>query len=348
MTFIWPFMLLTLLLVPVGLLASRRIAGRRRARVSDLTGLAAPGGAAAGAAASPSSAARASGAARRAVVALPAALVTGAVIVLCVALARPQATIALPRLEGTVMLLFDVSGSMAADDVQPSRMEAAKAAATSIVEARPEGVVIGVVAFSDAGLAVQEPTSDQAAVEAAIERMAPARGTSLGAGILATLQAIDKARAGTPRTYYSNQTPEPTATPAPVAPGSDASTMIVVLSDGENNERPDPQTAAQAAADRGIRVVTLGVGTAHGTTLDLDGFRVQTKLDEATLQSIADRTAGTYLPLADATAGVYDQLARALVVRDEHIELTGLVAAIGLALLVGGVAISLARGGRLP
>jgi Ca-activated chloride channel family protein len=124
--------------------------------------------------------------------------------------------------------------------------------------------------------------------------------------------------------------------------------MIVVLSDGENNERPDPQTAAQAVADRGIRVVTLGVGTAQGTTLDLDGFRVQTKLDQATLQSIADRTDGAYLPLADATAGVYDQLSRALVVRDENVELTGLVAAIGLALLIGGVAISLARGGRLP
>ena len=346
MTFIWPAMLLTLLLVPLGLLASRRISARRRARVSELTGLAGPGGPG-GSAAAPA-AKGASGAARRVLTALPAALVTGALLVMCVGLARPQATIALPRLEGTVMLLFDVSGSMAADDVSPSRMEAAKAAAKAIVDARPEGVVIGVVAFSDAGLAVQEPTSDQVAVEAAIERMAPARGTSLGAGILATLQAIDKARAPTPRSYYSNQTPEPTATPAPVAPGSDAATMIVVLSDGENNERPDPLAAAQAAADRGIRVVTLGVGTAQGTTLDLDGFRVQTKLDQATLQSIADRTDGTYLPLADATAGVYDQLARALVVRDENVELTGLVAAIALVLLVGGVAISLARGGRLP
>jgi len=348
MTFIWPFMLLTLLLVPVGLLASRRIAERRRARVSDLTGLGAAGGGSAAPASPASTRGRASGAAWRVLGVLPAALVTAAVIVLCVGLARPQATIALPRLEGTVMLLFDVSGSMAADDVTPNRMEAAKAAATSIVEARPEGVVIGVVAFSDAGLAVQEPTSDQAAVEAAIERMAPARGTSLGAGILATLQAIDKARAGTPRSYYSNQSPAPSATPAPVAPGSDASTMIVVLSDGENNERPDPQTAAQAAADRGIRVVTLGVGTAQGTTLDLDGFRVQTKLDQDTLQSIADVTDGAYLPVADATAGVYDQLARALVVRDEDVELTGLVAALGLALLIGGVGISLARGGRLP
>ena len=344
MTFIWPVMLLTLLLVPVGLLAARRIGARRRARVADLTGLAGGGSSPAGAAATPPRKVT-----RRVLDALPAALATVAVIVLCIALARPQATIALPRLEGTMMLLFDVSGSMAADDVQPSRMEAAKAAAKSIVEARPEGVVIGVVAFSDAGLAVQEPTSDQTAVEAAIARMAPARGTSLGAGILATLQAIDKARAGTPRSYYSNQSPAPTATPAPVPPGSDAATMIVVLSDGENTDRPDPMSAAQAAADRGIRVVTLGVGTAQGTTLDLDGFKIQTKLDASTLQSIADTTAGTYLPADDAaTAGVYDQLSRALVVRDENVELTGLVGAFGLVLLIGAVAISLTRGGRLP
>jgi Ca-activated chloride channel family protein len=286
---------------------------------------------------------------RRLLDVLPGALVTAAAVVLCVALARPQAIVALPRLEGTVMLLFDVSGSMAADDVSPTRMEAAKAAARSIVDARPDGVVIGVVAFSDAGLAVQEPTSDQATVDAAIARMAPSRGTSLGAGILATLTAIDKARATTPRSYYSNQSPEPSAAPAPVPPGSDASTMIIVLSDGENNERPDPVTAATAAANRGIRVVTLGVGTTAGTTLDLDGFRVQTKLDEATLQSIASTTAGTYVAADQAaTAGVYDQLSRALVVRDEGVELTGLVAAVGLALLVAGAAISLARAGRMP
>ena len=338
MTFIWPPLLLALLLVPVGLLIARRIGERRRGRVAALVGF--QGGAVARAGRP---------ARRRAVEALPGVLVTLATIVLCVALARPQALVALPRLEGTMMLLFDVSGSMAADDVSPTRMEAAKATARSIVDARPEGVVIGVVAFSDAGLAVQEPTSDQATVDAAIARMAPSRGTSLGAGILATLTAIDKARSTTPRSYYSNQSPGPSVAPAPVAPGSDASTMIIVLSDGENNERPDPVTAATAAANRGIRVVTLGVGTTAGTTLDLDGFRVQTKLDEATLQSIADTTAGTYLPADQAaTAGVYDQLARALVVRDEGVELTGLVAALGLALLVAGAAISLARGGRLP
>jgi Ca-activated chloride channel family protein len=134
-----------------------------------------------------------------------------------------------------------------------------------------------------------------------------------------------------------------------VPPGSDASTLIVVLSDGENNERPDPMAAATMAANRGIRIITVGIGTTAGTTLDLDGFRVQTKLDEAALQQIASTTSGTYLTADDAAkAGVYDQLARALVVRDEGLELTGLVAAGGLLLLAIGTAVSLARGGRLP
>ena len=203
MTFIWPPLLLTLLLVPGG--SAGRAADRGSAAGEGCRSHGAPGRAAAGE--TTGSTGRPRGAGRRLLDALPAALVTAAMLVLCVALARPQATVALPRLEGTVMLLFDVSGSMAADDVTPSRMEVAKAAAKSIVDARPEGVVIGVVAFSDAGLAVQEPTSDQAMVDAAIARMAPSRGTSLGAGILATLAAIDKARATTPRSYYSNQIP---------------------------------------------------------------------------------------------------------------------------------------------
>ena len=102
--------------------------------------------------------------------------------------------------------------------------------------------------------------------------------------------------------------------------------MIVVLSDGENNQRPDPAAAAQAAADRGVRIMAIGVGTAAGATLDLDGFKVQTALDEGTLQQIADTTAGAYHPAADGdpAAAVYGELARRLVVRSEPMEVTAL------------------------
>jgi Ca-activated chloride channel family protein len=344
MTFLWPPLLLAVLLVPAGLWLAVRIDRRRRGRVADLLGsVAAQGDPDDGPGARTS-------AGRRVLARLPATLAVAGLTVLMLALARPQATVALPRLEGTLMLVCDVSGSMAADDVAPNRMEAAKAAAMDLVARRPDGVVIGLVAFSDGGVAVQPPTADMVAIEAAIGRLEPTRGTSLGAGILAAVDAIDKARAQTPADYYSNRSPEPTRSPAPLEPGSDAATLIVVLSDGENNERPDPVEVAAAVADRGIRIVAVGIGTAEGATLDLDGFLVETRLDEATLQGLAERTAGSYVAASDGdpAAGVYEALARALVVREESLELTGLVAAIGLGLLLAGTGLSLVRGGTLP
>ena len=334
MSFQWPVLLLGLVLVPAGILAVRAIEARRQRRVAGLGGLA-----------------RAGAGTRTAdrVNRIAAVLVVGAFVLFAIALGRPEATISLPRVEGTLVLTFDVSASMAADDVTPTRMEAAKAAANAIVEREPPGVVIGVVAFSDAGLAVQEPTSDQATVLAAIARLAPSRGTSLGQGILSALGAIAQAESDTPAGYYSNRSAAPTESPAPVPPGSHDAAAIVVLSDGENNERPDPMSAAQAAADRGIRILAIGVGTAAGTTLDLDGFKVQSALDEAALRQVSDLTAGTYTAATTLDpAAIYDELAQHLVARSEAVELTALVAAAGLVLLLSATVLSLARTGRLP
>jgi Ca-activated chloride channel family protein len=345
MTFIWPPLLLAVLLVPLGVVAARRLDERRRDRLATLGGPAERGGATpsgpAGAATGPT--------ARRVSEAIPGALVVAALVLLAVALARPQATVALPRVEGTVVLTFDVSASMAADDATPTRMEAAKAAAKAIVEKQPPGVVVGVVAFSDAGLSILPPTSEQGAVDQAIDRLAPSRGTSLGQGILASLGAIAQAKSDTPANYYSNRSAPPTAQPAPVAPGSQADAEIVLFSDGENNERPDPLAASMAAANQGIRILTVGVGTTAGTTLDLDGFRVQTALDEQLLQQVAALTKGVYQPATSVNPDtIYDQLAERLVARDQDIEITALVALVGVILLVAGVTASLARSGRLP
>jgi Ca-activated chloride channel homolog len=332
---LFPWGLLAVLLVPGGLVVARRIEAGRRARVAALGNL----GLAIGAAGERRSRAERVG----------GALVVAAFVLLAFGLARPQATVSLPRVEGTLVLTFDVSASMLADDVQPSRMDAAKDVAKRIVEAQPPGVVVGVVAFSDGGLSIQVPTADQAPVIAAIDRLVPARGTSVGLGISAAVSAIEKAETDTPASYYSNRSAPPSPSPEPVAPGSHDQAAIVVISDGENNERPDPFVAAQAAADRGIRILTIGVGTTGGTTLDLDGFRVQTALDEATLRQIADITAGTYQPAADVQPGtIYDGLARHLVARESPVELTGIVAAAALVLLLAGVGLTLARTGRLP
>ncbi|HEY5487270.1 MAG TPA: VWA domain-containing protein, partial [Candidatus Limnocylindrales bacterium] len=223
MSFIWPSLLLSLALIPAGILLYRFLDSRRRRRLTTYGG--------------PALAQRTAGRARvreR----IPAALLLCGLVVLSVALARPQAVVSLPQLQGTVILAFDVSASMAATDLQPTRMAAAKAAAKDFVAHEPSGVTIGVVAFSDSGVSVQTPTADQATVVAAIDRLTPQRGTSLAEGILNSLRVIAVAEAGPyANDYYTNPSAgaSPTPSPTPVPAGTHAPASIVLLSDGENN-----------------------------------------------------------------------------------------------------------------
>ena len=281
---------------------------------------------------------------------IPAALFLVGLTIMVVALARPQSVVDLPRAEGTVILAFDVSGAWPPTDLTPTRMDAAKAATKTFVERQPPGVVIGVVAFSGAGLSVQTPTSDQASVLAAIDRLAPERGTSLGQGILTALNTIAVAEAGPSVDYYSNRSPEPTPEPTPVPPGTHAPAVIVLVTDGENTEPPDPLAAAQTALDRGVRIYTVGLGSAAGTTLDLDGFKVHTQLDEATLQQISQISGGAYFSAGDDAAlqSVYSNLDLRLTVEPEEIEVTSLFAGASVLLLVVGGLCSLVVLGRLP
>ena len=282
--------------------------------------------------------------------AVPAVLLLLGLGVMVLALARPQGRIDVPRQEGTVILAFDISGSMAATDLQPTRMAAAIAAATDFVHEQPASVLVGVVAFSDSGIAVQQPSNDQDAVIAAIGRLQPQRGTSLARGIEASLAAIDRAAAGPTVDFYSNRSPEPTPSRAPVAPGTYGPAVVVLLTDGENTQGRDPMEAATEAADRGVRIYTVGIGSETGATLDLDGFQVHTQLDAATLRAIADRTGATYYGAEDADTlrAVYDQIDTTLVLRPEDIELTAIFAAVATGLLLAGAIISLAWSGRLP
>lgn len=323
MTVLWPAMLITLLLLPLCVALYLRVERRRRelaerhATLRRAWGVAAQG----------------PGARRH----LPAALYLAALVLLCVALARPQATLSLPRLEGTVMLVFDVSGSMAADDVAPTRLDAAKAAAVELVERRAPGVRVGVVAFSDGGIAVQVPTSGQDEILGAIGRLTPQRGTSVGEGILAALNviAVDAAE----------DVPEGAAPPLARYP----SAAIVLLSDGENTANPDPIEAAQLAASLGVRIYTVGVGTVEGATLHIDDFSVHSRLDEGALQQIARQSGGAYFG-AGATTGLtaaYEQLSARLAVRPEATEITALFVGAGLLLLLAGGVVSLLWFNRL-
>ena len=256
----------------------------------------------------------------------------------------------MPKLDGTVILAFDVSGSMAATDLAPTRMDAAKAAARTFVANQPATVRIGVVAFSDSGFSVQVPTNDPTMVLAAIDRLTPQRGTSIARGITESLATIAAADADPTAGYYTNRSPDPSAEPSPVPKGTYTSAAIVLLSDGENNQQPDPLAAAQTAADRGVRIYTVGIGSAAGATLEIEGFKVHSQLDEATLQQVADMTGGTYYAAADAPglSAIYAGIDTRLTIKPEEMEVTSLVAGVGLLiLLVGGVA-SLAWVGRLP
>lgn len=334
MSFAWPLLLLLLVLVPAGGLVAVRIERTRRQRMAQLGSLGiaqAAGG-------------RPLGWRRR----VPPALFLAGFTVMLVALARPQAVVSLPRLEGTVILDFDVSGSMAATDFQPTRMEAAKKAARAFVANQPQGVAIGVVAFSDGGLPVQVPTTDTATVLSAIDRLAPQRGTSLGQGILASLNAIVVAENGPADGYYSNRSPAPSGEPLQRA-NPDEAAVIVLLSDGENNERPDPIAAAQVAAQQGVRIETVGIGSPDGTTLDINGFRVHTALNQALLEEIATTTGGEYHAAATEPdlQAIYRAIGQHLVVKPEEMEVTSLFAAAGIVLLALGGLLSLRWLGRL-
>jgi Ca-activated chloride channel family protein len=336
MSFIWPMMLWFLLAVPLLVLLYLHLQRRRRrlAVIHGSLGLVQTAGG------------RAVDLRRH----VPPAFFMAGLAILILALARPQAVVSLPRLQGTVILAFDVSGSMAAEDMQPTRLEAAKAAALEFVDGQPPSVLVGVIVFSDSGFSVQAPTNEKAAIMAAIDRLTPSRGTSLANGILASLTTIVTAGKVPDTHYYSNLTPEPTPTPTPVPAGMHIPAIIVLITDGENNQSPDPLQAAQAAADRGVRIDTVGIGSPRGADLEIDGFMVHTQLDEAMLSQIAEITGGTYYNAQDEQdfRQIYASIHPQLMVKPEKMEVTSLFAGAGiLVLLIGGV-FSLLWLSRLP
>jgi Ca-activated chloride channel family protein len=280
---------------------------------------------------------------------VPPILFLVALTILIVALARPQTVVSLPRLEGTVILGFDVSGSMVADDLKPSRLEAAKNAAREFVSRQPSTVKIGVVTFSEGGFATQPPTDDQNAILAAISRLTVQRGTSIGRGIEASLNAI-AANDGKPTLSLSTRQQTATPTPPPVPKGSYSSAVIVLLTDGENTADPNPLEVAQIAADRGIRVHTIGIGSTEGAIIKIEGFTVRSRLDEAMLQQIAEMTGGTYSNAAteEDLEAIYEKLQPAFVVKPQKTEVTALFAGASILFLMIGGTLSLLWLGRLP
>ncbi len=336
MTFIWPVMLVCLILIPLFVALFIWLQRRRNkiaAKYGSLGFMQGAAGSRAGV--------------RKYV---PPVLFLAGLAILLIALARPQMVLSLPRVEGTVILAFDVSGSMAAEDLKPSRMDAAKTAAQDFVGRLPASVQIGVVAFSENGFAVQPPTYEKDQILAAIKRLTPQRGTSLGNGILASIKTIETDFKQEGPLQLSVMTPAPTDTPTPVPEGFHQPAVIVLLTDGENNASPNPLAAAQASADRGVRIFTIGIGSAAGIELKVNGFTVFTQLDEELLKQIAQMTGGVYYNAQNEKDlySIYDNLDPQLIIKPEKMEVTSVFAGASIAILLVGGVFSLLWFSRLP
>ncbi|MCM5678466.1 VWA domain-containing protein [Schlegelella sp. S2-27] len=335
MSFLWPDLLWLLLAVPVLVVSYVWLLGRRKKSVVRYSGLAmvreamgkGPGW-------------------RRHV---PPVLMLLALGTLLLAVARPTTTVMLPSQQRQVILAMDVSGSMRAEDVEPNRMAAAQAAARQFIAEQPPSTRIGVVTFAGTAALVQPPTFSKEDVLAAIDRFNFQRATAVGSGILVALQAIFPdlevdLGATDPRPAANERrkgrsldagggNPVPTA--EPVEPGSYKSAAIILLTDGQTTTGPDPIAAARMAAERGVRVFTVGVGTDNGELLFGDGWSMRVSLDEEALRSIASLTGGEYFYAGTATElkRIYEGLNSKLTLEKRETEITALLAG-GAAVLV--------------
>ncbi|MGH1361701.1 MAG: VWA domain-containing protein [Burkholderiaceae bacterium] len=331
MKFLWPELLWLLLLVPalialyVWLLRRRQKAVIRYAGLSKIKAAMQPGS--------------------RWRRHIPAALLLAATALMLLAVARPTAVLTLPSSHRTIVLAMDVSGSMRARDVEPSRLEAAQAAARAFVDQVPASTRIAVVEFAATASVVQPPTRSREDVLDSIDRFELQRGTAVGSGILISLKALfpdvtfnlrrSNPRAGLPRKETPDQAADPQAKPADLD-NAEGSAAIILLTDGQSTTGPDPVVSAEMAAERGIRVYTVGVGTPDGFIIGSEGWSMRVKLDEEALVAIAKVTNGEYFfaGTADELKQVYEALNSKLVFEKRETEITAFFAALGAILTV--------------
>jgi len=277
---------------------------------------------------------------------VPPALLMAALVVLLAATARPMAVLKLPSQQETIMLAMDVSGSMRAADVQPNRLVASQEAAKAFVESLPRHVRVGVVSFAGTAAVVQPPTHNRTDVAAAIDRFQLQRGTAIGSGIVLSLATLFPDE-GIDLSQITGQRAMPGEKPrkafAPVEPGTFGSAAIILLTDGQRTTGPDPMEAAKMAAEHGVRVYTVGIGTKAGEVIGFEGWSMRVRLDEDTLKAISSLTRANYFyaGTAEDLKQVYTGLSSRLVVEQKETEITAFFAAAGalLALLAAGLSV---------
>jgi Ca-activated chloride channel family protein len=339
MSFAWPIALLGLLLVPLAVMAYLA-AQRRRARYAvhftNLDLLAnvvdeTPGW-------------------RRHV---PSALYLAAVAALIVALARPEVAVDVPRERATVILVTDISGSMNAEDVEPTRLVAAQEAADILLDELPDGFRVSLVTFATGVQTRVMPTTDREEVRAALAALQANGGTAMGDALL---HALDLAEAE--QQALTNGTGDSAITPTPQPQrqgGEDAPVVVVLLSDGYNTAgSADPLTVADEAAEFGLPVFTIALGTQDGVVQvpDSEGNlrTVRVPPDEVTLEAIADRTDARFFSAPDAgeLRGIYEDLGSRIGYDSEDREITPAFVAAAMVLVVAGGGLSLLWFNRFP
>jgi len=288
---------------------------------------------------------------------IPPVLLLCALATLLVAVGRPLAVVTLPSQQETIILTMDVSGSMRAKDVEPNHLVAAQNAARAFVNEQPRYTRIGVVAFAATASLVQSPTLSREDVLAAIDRFQLQRGTATGSGILVSLATLfpdggfdvstaiygrEAEKRGVPLDAPPKKEKEK-ADLRPVAPGSYSSAAIILLSDGQRTTGPDPLEAAKRAAERGVRIFTVGIGTVDGEVIGFEGWSFRARLDEETLRAIANITQAEYFYAGNAAdlKKVYQSLNSRIVLQTKETEVTALFAAAGAALAVLAAFLSL-------
>lgn len=297
---------------------------------------------------------------------VPPLLYLLAIAAMLLAVARPAAVILVPSQHETIILAMDVSGSMKASDMAPTRLSAAQVAAKAFVDAQPKHVKIGIVSFASTASVAQAPTANREDLHAAIERFQVQRGTALGSAIVVSLATLFPTEGydvtqmlmrqdGRNRPGAGGNAPgaRPEEKKAPqrekLEPGSWPNAVIVLLTDGQRTTGPDPMEAAKLAADRGVKVFTVGVGTTQGETLGFEGWSMRVKLDEEQLKNIATVTRGEYFHASSANElrKVYESMKTRFVLEKKETEVSGIFSGIGALLAAVAAILSMAWYNRI-
>ena len=333
LTFLWPTMLWLLVGLPLAMFAYSRVLKRRRTVTARHAQLETVGAAT-------------TSRARRV---LPPLLWLLGLAAFTLAIARPQAALILPARIETIILALDISGSMRATDLQPTRIAAAQAAAKAFVADQPRHVKVGVVGIAASAALVQSPTDNREDIVQAVERLEPQRGTALGSGLVIALDAALPAARINVEEFINPRPGRKETEPRKLgeerhAPGSNVQAAIVLLSDGVSNVGPDVIKAAELAADHGVRVFTVGMGTPEGTTVSADGWSMRVRLDEDKLKQVARTTDGEYFRADSAKdlKRIYSRLSAKLAFeKQQPTEITALLGALGGLLTAAGALLSM-------